>query len=41
MAAVEKGWDEGKEEIGAGLGQFVIDKWRESFGGIHAKMASH
>ncbi|KAF8607355.1 putative short-chain dehydrogenases/reductase [Ceratobasidium sp. AG-I] len=41
MAAVEKGWDEGKEEIGLGLGQFVVDKWRESFGGIHAQMNSH
>lgn len=39
MAAVEKGWDEGKEEIGYGLGQLVIDKWREAFGAIHAKMA--
>lgn len=39
MAGVEKGWDEGKEEIGVGFGQLVIDKWREAFGAIHAKMA--
>ncbi|KAG8701452.1 hypothetical protein FRC09_005358 [Ceratobasidium sp. 395] len=32
MAAVELGWDEGKEEIGAGFSQMGIDKWREAFG---------
>ncbi|KAG9127194.1 hypothetical protein FRC07_000289 [Ceratobasidium sp. 392] len=36
MAAVEKGWDEDKEEIGAGFSQLGIDKWREAFGPAHA-----
>jgi hypothetical protein len=40
MAAVEKGWDAGAEEIGAGFSQIGIDKWRAAFGELHAKMAS-
>ncbi|KAG8747415.1 hypothetical protein FRC10_001086 [Ceratobasidium sp. 414] len=38
MAAVEKGWDEGKEEIGAGFSQMGIDKWREAFGPAYSTM---
>ncbi|KAG8730264.1 hypothetical protein FRC11_007140, partial [Ceratobasidium sp. 423] len=30
MANVEKGWDEGKEEIGAGFSQIGIDTWRKA-----------
>ncbi|CCO35080.1 hypothetical protein BN14_09194 [Rhizoctonia solani AG-1 IB] len=37
---VEKGWDEGKEEIGAGFSQVGIDAWRKAFGESHSKMAS-
>lgn len=40
IAAVEKGWDAGAEEIGAGFSQVGIDKWRETFGELHSKMAS-
>ncbi|KAB5590028.1 Oxidoreductase DltE [Ceratobasidium theobromae] len=40
MAAVEKGWDEGAEEIGAGFSQVGIAKWREAFGELHSKLAS-
>ncbi|KAG8704008.1 hypothetical protein FRC08_002514 [Ceratobasidium sp. 394] len=40
MAAVEKGWDEGKEEIGAGFSQMGIDKWREAFGPAYSMRAS-
>ncbi|KAF8753667.1 sepiapterin reductase [Rhizoctonia solani] len=40
IAHVEKGWDEGKEEIGAGFSQSGIDAWRKSFGELHSKMAS-
>lgn len=40
MAAVEKGWDEGAEEIGAGFSQVGITKWREAFGELHSKLAS-
>ncbi|KAG8682168.1 hypothetical protein FRC11_000169, partial [Ceratobasidium sp. 423] len=35
MANVEKGWDEGKEEIGAGFSQIGIDGWRKAFGELH------
>ncbi|KAG9079486.1 hypothetical protein FS749_008483 [Ceratobasidium sp. UAMH 11750] len=40
MAAVEKGWDEGKEEIGAGFSQMGIDKWREAFGPAYSMRTS-
>ncbi|KAG9127193.1 hypothetical protein FRC07_000288 [Ceratobasidium sp. 392] len=40
IAAVEKGLSEGAEEIGAGFSQVCINKWRETFGPIHAKLAS-
>ncbi|CAE6368489.1 unnamed protein product [Rhizoctonia solani] len=40
IAHVEKGWDEGREEIGAGFSQIGIDSWRKAFGEIHSKMAS-
>lgn len=40
IAAVEKGWDAGAEEIGAGFSQMGVDKWRETFGAIHKQMAS-
>lgn len=40
IAAVEKGWDAGAEEIGAGFSQIGIDKWRGAFGELHSKMAS-
>ncbi|CAE6494644.1 unnamed protein product, partial [Rhizoctonia solani] len=35
IAHVEKGWDEGKEEIGAGFSQIGIDAWRKAFGELH------
>ncbi|CAE6507034.1 unnamed protein product [Rhizoctonia solani] len=38
VARVEKGWDKGKEEIGAGWSQTVIDIWRKAFGEIFRKM---
>jgi hypothetical protein len=41
MAAVEKGWDEGREEIGAGFSQIGIDKWREAYGPFYALMTGH
>jgi hypothetical protein len=37
---VEKGWDEGKEEIGAGFSQIGIDKWQATFGALQKQMAS-
>ncbi|CAE6532321.1 unnamed protein product [Rhizoctonia solani] len=40
IAHVEKGWDEGKEEIGAGFSQIGIDAWRKAFGELHSKMAA-
>jgi short-subunit dehydrogenase involved in D-alanine esterification of teichoic acids len=40
MATVEKAWDAGAEEIGAQFSQMVIDKWRATFGELHAAMAS-
>ncbi|KAH7339055.1 hypothetical protein B0J17DRAFT_598084 [Rhizoctonia solani] len=40
IAHVEKGWDEGKEEIGAGFSQVGIDSWRNAFGELHSKMAA-
>jgi hypothetical protein len=41
MAAVEKGWDEGREEIGAGSSQVGIDKRRETFGPTYALMTGY
>ncbi|QRV72569.1 short chain dehydrogenase [Ceratobasidium sp. AG-Ba] len=41
MIAVEKGWDEGKEEIGCGFSQLGIDKWREAFGSTYSAMNGH
>ncbi|KAG9120144.1 hypothetical protein FRC07_004497 [Ceratobasidium sp. 392] len=38
MKAVDKGWDEGKEEIVAGFSAVVLDKWREALGPAHAQM---
>ncbi|KAG8686767.1 hypothetical protein FRC11_008401 [Ceratobasidium sp. 423] len=40
MADVEKGWDGGKEEIGAGFSQIGIDTWRKAFGELHSQLAS-
>ncbi|CAE7137190.1 unnamed protein product [Rhizoctonia solani] len=40
IAQVEKGWDEGREEIGAGFSQVGIDAWRKAFGDLHSKMAA-
>ncbi|QRV87443.1 short chain dehydrogenase [Ceratobasidium sp. AG-Ba] len=40
ISVIEKGWDEGAKEIGAGFSQVCITKWRETFGPIHAKLAS-
>ncbi|KAG8744131.1 hypothetical protein FRC10_010700 [Ceratobasidium sp. 414] len=39
MKAVEKGWDEGNEEISAGFSTLVLGKWRESLGPVHAQMS--
>ncbi|GAB1525190.1 hypothetical protein RhiTH_008347 [Rhizoctonia solani] len=38
---VEKGWDEGKEEIDAGFLQAGTDTWRMGFGELHVRIASH
>ena len=40
IAAVEKGWDAGAKEIGAGMSEMLIGKWRGAFGELHDKMAS-
>ncbi|QRV87445.1 short chain dehydrogenase [Ceratobasidium sp. AG-Ba] len=39
IAEVEKGWDAGKEEIGAGMSQMAIDKWRGAFGEMQKQFA--
>ncbi|KAF8607906.1 NAD(P)-binding protein [Ceratobasidium sp. AG-I] len=40
IAEVEKGWDAGADEIGAGFSQIGIDKWQGAFGEMQRKMAS-
>ncbi|KAG8704006.1 hypothetical protein FRC08_002512 [Ceratobasidium sp. 394] len=40
IAAVDKGLDEGKEEIGAGFSQIGIDKWQAAFGEMQKQMAN-
>ncbi|GAB1520016.1 hypothetical protein RhiTH_003089 [Rhizoctonia solani] len=40
ISALEKGLEEGSEEVGAGFSQLCIDKWKETFGPIHAKLSS-
>ncbi|KAG8747416.1 hypothetical protein FRC10_001087 [Ceratobasidium sp. 414] len=40
IAAVDKGLDEGKEEIGAGFSQIGIDKWRGAFGEMQKQLAT-
>ncbi|CAE6455263.1 unnamed protein product [Rhizoctonia solani] len=40
IMALEKGLDEGLDEVGAGFSQLCIYKWRETFGSIHAQLSS-
>ncbi|KAH7320331.1 hypothetical protein B0J17DRAFT_724006 [Rhizoctonia solani] len=39
IAHLEKGWDEGNDEIGDGWWHMAINTWRKAFGAIHRKIA--
>lgn len=39
MKAIVKGWEEGRETIGAGMSQKIVDRWYGEFGEDYGKVA--